>query len=181
MIQTRMRKAQQNNKGFSLIELIVVIAIMAILIGGVSSGMALLARGNVQKATNKIYSDLNLVRTRTLTVNADWKLVIVKEDNGYKAKTYRNDELYQTTNIGAMNIQYTDYSDSASAGVSYDLVNGDAEISFSRVNGKIASVKLGTHALNVNDGLKGIITVTRGTKSYEITLWYNTGKITSRD
>ena len=67
-----LQKQLQLNKGFTLVELLVVIAIMAIVIGGSAIGVSVISRGNVKKAGNFVYTELNNLRSQTLTVNADY-------------------------------------------------------------------------------------------------------------
>ena len=87
-----LQKQLQLNKGFTLVELLVVIAIMAIVIGGSAIGVSVISRGNVKKAGNFVYTELNNLRSQTLTVNADWKLDIVKDTDGTcRLVTYKND------------------------------------------------------------------------------------------
>ena len=60
--------AKQLNGGFTLVELLVVIAIMAVMIGGSAIGISVITGGNVKKAGNYVYTQLNSLRSQTLTM-----------------------------------------------------------------------------------------------------------------
>jgi prepilin-type N-terminal cleavage/methylation domain-containing protein len=55
-----------NNKGFSLVELIVVISIMAVMVGFVSIGTGILSGKRAKEARDKLLSSLENVRTQTM-------------------------------------------------------------------------------------------------------------------
>ena len=83
--------AKQLNGGYTLEELLVVIAIMAVMIGGSAVGISVNTGGNVKKAGNYVYTQLNSLRSQTLTVNADWRLEIEKDsDDTYRIVTYKD-------------------------------------------------------------------------------------------
>lgn len=55
-----------DNKGFSYVELILVIAIMAILVGLTALSMGLVSRTNVTRGAEKLYSSLSQARSASL-------------------------------------------------------------------------------------------------------------------
>ena len=146
--------AKQLNGGFTLVELLVVIAIMAVMIGGSAIGISVITGGNVKKAGNYVYTQLNSLRSQTLTVNADWRLEIEKNtDDTYRIVTYSVDT-------------------GKKAAIAYTRSNGRIGL-FTVNGGALASDKL-----DVANNLKAVITVSRGSRSYDVTVWYSTGKIT---
>ncbi|MBR6366226.1 MAG: prepilin-type N-terminal cleavage/methylation domain-containing protein [Lachnospiraceae bacterium] len=76
-----MRKANKDNRGVTLIELLMVVAIIGVLIGIMAAGFNL-GRSKVGSATNLIDTSLSQARSFTMTrsVNYDFKLYV---DNGY--------------------------------------------------------------------------------------------------
>lgn len=62
-----MSKLLNNNKGLSLIELIVVIAIMAVMIGGIGFSISMLSGAEAKQAVQKLNAQLNDVKTGTMT------------------------------------------------------------------------------------------------------------------
>ena len=76
---------KKNNKGFSYVELMIVIAIMGIVVGLVSLTFTLVDRTNVAKAGDRLISVLNQGRTNALTKGSS---------NGYVIFTKKNGALY---------------------------------------------------------------------------------------
>lgn len=68
----KMRKTDMklNNRAFSLVELIVVIAIMSVLVGFVSVGTGILSGKAARETRDKLLSSLENVKTQTLGKNA---------------------------------------------------------------------------------------------------------------
>lgn len=83
-----------NNKGFSLVELIVVVLITAILAGGVVTSVAVIHDADVPAASKKLVSMLTAARSYTTSKSRDsiW-LELSKEDGGgYYAQIYQGDK-----------------------------------------------------------------------------------------
>lgn len=179
------RKQGQQNKGFTLVELLVVIAIMAIMVGGSAIGISVVTSGNVKKAGNYVYTELNNLRSQTLTVNADWRLDIEKNaDDSIRIVTYKNGAETDSKTIGkGYTVTISDYKNSVEAPAVYNVDNGKVSITYTKSNGRIDSFTVNGGAsasdkLNVSSNLKAVITVSRGNRSYDVTVWYSTGKIT---
>ena len=105
---TQIRK-RYKNKGFTLVELIVVIAVMAVVIGGLTVGIGSINRADAQKVSRYLNSELDSLRTSTLSVNADWKLKITTEDGKTVINTYKNNECVDTFRCGSrISLSYKD-------------------------------------------------------------------------
>ena len=92
-----------NNKGFSLVELLVVIGLMAILIGGISIGFAVITNSYAREAATYTTDALGLARTKASSVTADeWTVTITHEgeDDGYTISV--NKVTYQRDSSGAV-------------------------------------------------------------------------------
>ncbi|MGN0328230.1 MAG: type II secretion system protein [Lachnospira sp.] len=179
MMHHNHKKLKFNNKGFSLVELLVVIAIMAIVIGGVVIGVSVIVKGNVKKAGNNLYSELTNLRTQTLSINADWKLSLEKDGSKLSAVTYKSGKQHDKKDIcTGYSVMFYDYETAGSTPTEYNLYDNTATFTYSRTNGRFQSIEVGENSIDVNKNLKGVIVLTKGSKSYTLTLWYNTGRIT---
>ena len=81
----------RDNKGFSLVELLVVIAVMAILAGVGLQGFGLVANGNMKKTAGLLNEELRTVQKNSKNIYADyyWQLVIENDDGRYKVEIIR--------------------------------------------------------------------------------------------
>ncbi len=82
-----------NNRGFSLIELIVVVLITAILSGGIVTSMIVIRDSDVSAASKKLVSILTAARSYTISKSGDtiW-LELSKEDGSCYAYVYQGDK-----------------------------------------------------------------------------------------
>ncbi len=79
---------RKNNKGVSLIEIVVVIAIISILMATLSLSANLVFRNNAKEAANDVYAMISRVKTATLSGEIDPYLQIVKEGNDFYGYIY---------------------------------------------------------------------------------------------
>ena len=79
---------QLNNHGFSLLELLVVMAIIVIVSTITAVGLNVLAEGNAKKANKTMYSKISELRTTTMSKSGEWYMVISCQDNTYKLETH---------------------------------------------------------------------------------------------
>ena len=76
----------------------------------------------------------------------------------------------------------SDYKNSVDTPVTYSVDTGKkAAIAYTRSNGRIGLFTvnggaLASDKLDVANNLKAVITVSRGSRSYDVTVWYSTGK-----
>ena len=79
-----------NNKGFSLMELIVVLAIMIVMVGAATVTVSMLDSSYVEDAERGIKDYIALARTKSMSVAAkDWYVSISKEDADYYVSLYK--------------------------------------------------------------------------------------------
>ena len=65
------RSCVRNNKGFSLVELIVIILIMGILTTGAAMSFSVVYNADAERAAKKIVSIMSTARTKALALNSD--------------------------------------------------------------------------------------------------------------
>lgn len=168
-----------NNNGLTLMELIVVIAIMAVLVASTVAGIGLLSSGDAKKASKNIRSVLSEVRTETLSIQADWEAKLYNDDGTYKISIYRDDEEYETADLGyRIEIFYGDAKEA--------IDDGDALIiSFRQSSGAVKEISIIKNGLEETpielENSEFKITVSKSGSDYVLTLWKDTGKVTADD
>lgn len=164
-----------NDKGITLMELIVTIAILAVVLGSVVLGVGILASGDAQKAAKTIRSTLNEVRTDTLSIQAEWQAKISNEGGKYKISVYRDGEETDCVELGSrIDISYGDGSVLIESGE--ELV-----INFKQSTGSVKGISAGsTGALSELQKVKEFeIAVSNSNDNYRLVLWWDTGKVTA--
>lgn len=179
---------QLNNKGFSLIELIVVIAIMAVLVGVASLGIYTMVSGDTKRASKTISGEISSLRSSTLAIMGNWQYEIVNDDGTYKIYTYKDGVVQDYTSLGSrIHISYK-ASESADE---VEIGRGDKIIiTFVQGSGKVDDIQMLKPAnlneaseLNAANSVKGIgycvfkMTTGNGKNAEDFKLYYETGKI----
>lgn len=175
----------KNNKGFSLIELIVVVAIMAVMTGFIFISFGLLTGQDARKCANNLSTVLDKEKNYALTksAEADCYVEITWNSDGYYAEYFIPKKAVGTDMIslerelvGKNSVLVSCYKDSdfedASPG-SYEgaVTSGNKlVIKYNRVSGAIKEAKLNGADINM-------IRVDRG-KTYDIKIYEATGKHT---
>ncbi len=91
----------KENKGFTLIEVLVVVAIMGLLAAASVNIYYYLKQADVKQASKVVNTMLEYTRTNTMSINASWEMRIEKDANGmYYATVYRNDKLWKKNELG---------------------------------------------------------------------------------
>ena len=72
-----------NNSGASILELIIAVAIMVIMISGITIGFSVVTNSYAKRAASTLRDVLETTRTKAMTIAADeWKLDISKSTDG---------------------------------------------------------------------------------------------------
>jgi len=191
------RKGKLNNKGFSLLELLIVVAIMSIIAGVAMVGVSVIASADSKKMSKSLYSDINTLRTKTLSVEGNWSLKISKSDKNYKFELMKNGEVIQSNTGGRrVNLSFYTKFDSNNKRDTSDTSsiftideNNYVLITFRRDNGAFEKVEVynkdGNLVYPLSDeqkkATKGEFVFTSGSHRgvYEVMMWYKTGRITT--
>lgn len=119
---------KNKNAGFSLVEIIVVLAIMAVLVGMSATGISLLFSRDAEKCALEIESGLEKLRTYTMSKKGNWHMEIKKESSDYIMTIYRDEGSgaapYEQVNLGSK----------------VNLNPAGIKIEYSRVTGGVAKV-----------------------------------------
>ena len=163
-----MNKIHSNNKGLTLVELIVVVAIMGIVsIGGIS-GINLIYSTSAKETSSKLNSALNRARTEAMS-RSQASLDIYEQDSEYYVKFKINGAEEAPIRVGTsrVNVSYTD-----TQGNTKKLTAPNSlKIEFDRETGAFKPLDSGS-----GDAYLKKITVSSGTKVYTITCERLTGK-----
>lgn len=163
------------NKGFSLIELMVVIAVMAVLTGLAGVGFGVVTGAKIKTASKEVKSALLDVRTTTMGKEGDYVAVLV--DDGDK-KMVRVGKLDTSGKFLSSRDVELDKSITVTANFSSGTKTMDA-------SGFVFSFKKSTGSFEACKTLSGTslgtcksITLVRGSRTYTLKLAQATGKVT---
>lgn len=132
---------KKDNKGFSLIELILVITIMAIVVGGAFITMQSLNYANVSRTAKTVNASLAKVRIENMSKGDKQYLHIYVIDNNVYMDTCKVDSVTITEDEGkligkGMNVFYK--MDNGTEGELVDAGSGSISVSFDRSSGALS-------------------------------------------
>lgn len=84
---TNQQRKENRNAGFSLIELIVTVLIMAVVSGGAVIGVSQISRTNVSSVAEKLMAEIDRVRYESLFLEGEVFLELSQEDDDFVAVT----------------------------------------------------------------------------------------------
>lgn len=178
-----------NNKGFSLMELIVVVAIMIVMVGAATVTVAMLDSSYVEDAERGVKDYIAMARTKSMSVSAkDWYMAVGKKDAEYYAYLYKVIEvpisedpddgveeqvvLVEKKTLGKkLNISFG----TTEADVIDITSTNELQLHFDSATGKIKEVKVGPTSFATTSGI-GNIYITRNDYDIKLKVFFNTGK-----
>lgn len=139
----------KNNQGFTLVELIVVIAIMSIIAGVSSNVMSSVSNQELKDFVNSYDAMLSECKVETLSGMPSPSLKIVVEDGEYRAVLYKNGTEVKKQYLGEDYLTCKFYTadgteKSGSLSISYDRSTGAITTSIEDVTKVSVSNKKGT-------------------------------------
>ena len=168
---------QQDNRGLTLIELITVIAIMAVLTTGFVTGIGMLSGKKAKSCAQQITAALDKTKLETLSKstgadsdNPDVYLLLQADtDQGILGSIYvKGTAIDHQTVLGARGVKVT-MTDAAGQNLDLASMQNGAKIAYDRSDS--ALIKVGTEQWSA-------ISVQYATTTYRITLLTDTGQYT---
>lgn len=116
-----------NNKGMSVVELMIIIAIIAVLMSGMAVSFTILNSSNIKQATRTCKSYMEKTRTSTMSVMADeWYFELKNSGGDYVAAVYK-----VVTDSEGNTTTSTIEEENIGSKVSISLLSGDDTIALS--------------------------------------------------
>jgi len=169
-----MNRQRIDNRGLSLIELIVVVAILGILSVSSISYLGLLSNHNAKETATRLKTAMTEARTEAMS-KSQASLQIYEEDSEYFVKLTVNGTPHSPVKIGTSKVKVT-YKKSNEPDSTYDIPNATSTdplvIEFDRDTGAFKSIgAVGSTSVYCKS-----ITVTAGSRSYVLSCERLTGK-----
>lgn len=199
MMETKKRKL--NNEGASLLEFIVVFAIMVVVIGVVVTGFTIVTNSYARKAASGFIDMLSTARTKAMSVAAEeWNMELEYiADNGnficrvnkVTQETLPDGSIQSTSEVvqedifnGDLQITFINVTGTNETPVTLNSTGNKLKISFSGGQGSVSNVYLDDVPFsNCIEQLGDLarITITSGNYEKNIELYYTTGKYEALD
>lgn len=187
-IKTAKAKKKLNNEGFSLLELIVVIAIMLVLVALVFGTTSMLNSSYVNKTYRGIEDAMNHTRSKAMSVLAkEWNMVIyVNSDADFQCDVVKvTDETKEDGTVVTQKEVVRTFKMSEDKKIDIELENGDGVYKVDKSNklymtydattGKIKDITVGGATLDLSGGI-GKLNIDCGGYTSTMKIYYNTGK-----
>lgn len=178
---------KHNNEGFTLVEIIIVLAIMAVLASMLFIGLAIIPRNAARSCANGLKTSIG--QTRIMTMGKDETVMELYEDtNGrYYTVHYADGVALNSPEECGKSYVTVYYHEEGTAGNPDTVTSADCTelsgserlyLGFDRGNGKMASVSAVVGASNVTTKVCDAILVTGGGLECRIRIYPATGKVT---
>lgn len=168
-----------NNKGATLIEMIVVVAIMAVMISGAIIAFTVLNSGNVKNASRTSKSLLEKTRTNTMSVVAEeWAFVIEKKEETHIAYVSKKVKDAEPTRLEETDIGFKVNDVLIMDGVETSIEEDDVlKIIFDKSTGSVSGVLINDKALDMPADNMLTLKFKSGQSDEELKLYFLTGKM----
>ena len=133
---------KKNNNGFSLVELIVVIAIMALLVTSVVTYVSLVSNSQAKKCAKELSTHMSQTKVCAMS-RTNASMTVYKDDTGIYVKSVQGDK-EQTEKIGDKGV-YIGYRDVRDSDVFTELDSTGIELKFDRASGACKKMDSGKY------------------------------------
>lgn len=167
------------NSGMTLAELLVAIAIIAVMTSVAAIGIGMLSSGDSKKASGALRNALSEVRTSTLSIEAKWEAVLRNNDGEFEAVILRDGSEMEVYDLGTrINITFFDSKTAA------ECTLGDGEeliVTFSKSSGSVSKITYRGSDFSMEGSSLTFLVNSSSKGEYEVVLWYATGKATGKE
>lgn len=183
-MKTKMKSSHMNNKGFSLLELIVVMAIMVVLVAVGIASSSILNSSYVKEVEQGIEDYVSMARSKSMSVSAkEWFVVLTTENEEYMAKLCKTTEevVGEVTQTKTVDVDKDEYNKKVTVvfndGVNKWDIDKDSPlcIYFDSATGKVKKVTVAGADVDISNGI-GRVEIASGNYDITMKIFYNTGK-----
>ena len=164
---------KKNNEGFSLVELIIIIAVMAVLTVSIVTYTGLIGDSNAKKCAKELGNSLSETKVCAMS-RAEAKLIVYADSSGVYVKKVQSGRADKTEKIGKKGVKlgYIDIRNSTTYTAVGTTEDTGIVIQFDRASGACKKMDSGKYCY----GFK----ITAGDASYKVNIEPLTGKIAVR-
>lgn len=167
------RTIRHNQKGMSLMEVLIVLALMAIAISMTGVGISLMYSRDAEVCARKIDDGLSNLRLTSMGKSGSWEMEIVSDSSGNTLYIKKDGAIEETVDL------QTGVSITYDAGSTLNQA-GNLKLAFHKANGKVSSMELTTASGTTVTDIPGYITIhvasNKGNKKAQVVLVTATGK-----
>lgn len=179
---------KEDNRGITLVEIIIVVAILAVLALAAATSFGLIYSSNAKQASNEFYSLLNTCRVNTLNGANSAYIELEKVEDGYLATLYERPDadaddfsVYKELEISNVVVSYTtlvaDTSGEGTTSEKSELDTDSIVLAFDRETGEFTiptDIASGTIIVSGVSEYQ-LITFTSGSTEYSVKVNWQTG------
>ncbi len=182
-VRSNKGKLKPNNRGVSFIELIVVVAILAVMASTAAYGVNMLVNADAKKASKNLYQEISDLRNETLAQTGIWygELSRSSAKGQYVFTIYRRDSLGNVNQVRRQNLGSKVTIKAVGAAENVITDTQSVLLYFNQGTGTVKNVLSGVSGADLcNTSNKFYFKVeSPNGASYTLTLWLNTGKIST--
>lgn len=179
MSRNQNKQVVKLNTGMTLVELLVALAILAIMTTVAVIGIGILSSGDSKKASGALRNALGEVRTSTLSIESSWEAVIRNNDGKFEVAILKDGSETEVYELGTR-IDITFFDSKTAAENTLD--NGDElVVTFNKSSGSVNKLMYKGSEFTMEGSSLTFLVNSSSKGEYEVVLWYATGKVTGKE